>query len=112
MLNLKYKVKSFIFEKAMEYVSGNPEENLPKLLKWGDEFDRSGNWESQRKVFHSIIDDPKNIWYQYIMQLYKDIDNDIIQTTFKNFMINAVMAGYAKQKEMEKNMTVIYHGRY
>lgn len=102
MLNLKYKVKALLFEKAMEYVSGNPEENLPKLLKWGDEFDRYGNWESQRKVFHSIIDDPQNIWYQYIMQLYKDIDNDIIQTIFKNFMINAVMAGYAKQKEMEK----------
>lgn len=101
-MNLKKKASAFLLEKAMEYVSGNPVEKLPKLLKWADEFDKADNWKVQRDLFHRIIDDPQNIWYQYIMGLYNDIDTGVLQTTFRNFLINAVMLGYPMQRKIEK----------
>ena len=66
-MNIKEKAGSFVLEKAMNYISGNPEENLPKLLALVDSFDKEGQWKTQRALFHQIIDDPENVWYQYIM---------------------------------------------
>ncbi|WKY43751.1 radical SAM protein [Eubacteriaceae bacterium ES2] len=103
-MNFKEKTKGFVLEKAMCYVSGNPEVNIPKLLNWADEFDKEGNWRSQREVLHTIVDNPENIWYQYVMNLYRDIDNKVLQMTFRNFLINAGMIGYTKQRKMEENL--------
>lgn len=89
-----------MLEIAMRYISGNPEENLPKLLGimesigWGKE---------QLDVFHKILDDPENVWYKYLMNLWRDIDNDVLKTTFHNFALNASLFGYEEQlKNAEK----------
>ena len=103
-MNIKEKAKGFVLEKAMSYVSGNPEENLPKLLSWADGFDKEDNWKSQRDVFRGIVNDPENNWYQYVMNLYRDIDNEVLQMTFRNFLINAGMIGYPKQRKMEEKL--------
>lgn len=103
-MNIKEKAKGFVLEKAMSYVSGNLEENIPKLLNWVDGFDKEDNWKSQREVFHTIVDDPQNNWYQYVMNLYRDIDNEVLQLTFRNFLINAGMLGYPKQRKMEEKL--------
>lgn len=103
-LNLKDKASSFVLEKAFGYISGNPKENLPKLMKWADNIDITGYWKSQRELFHTIVDDPENTWYQYIMGLYNDIDANVLQTTFKNFLINAGMLGYPKQRKLEEKL--------
>jgi len=103
-MNIKEKAKGFVLEKAMSYVSGNPEENIPKLLSWLDGFDKEDNWKSQREVFHTIVDDPENVWYQYVMNLYRDIDTEVLQMTFRNFLINAGMIGYPKQRKMEEKL--------
>ncbi len=89
---------------ALNYISGNPEENLPKLQRWAEEFDRSGHWKNQLSAFREITEDPDNNWYKYIMGLYRDIDNDILKTVFKNFLINASMIGYPRQRALEKKL--------
>ena len=62
-MNLKEKAESLVLEKAMNYISGNPEENLPKLLGWADVIDRDNKCKNQRDLFHKIADDPQNVWY-------------------------------------------------
>jgi len=103
-VKLKDKASAYILEKAYGYAAGNPEENLPKLLKWADEFDRGDNWKSQRDYFHTIVDDPGNTWYRYIMGLYQDIDPGVLRATFKNFLIHASMAGYPAQRKLEEKL--------
>ncbi|SHJ44412.1 Radical SAM superfamily enzyme, MoaA/NifB/PqqE/SkfB family [Anaerocolumna jejuensis DSM 15929] len=103
-MNLKEKASTYVLEKAFSYIAGNPKENLPKLMKWADDFDIAGNWKSQRELFHSIVDDTENTWYNYILSLFKDIDSKILQATFQNFLINASMIGYPKQRKMEENL--------
>ena len=103
-LNLKDKASAFVLEKAFGYIAGNPKENLPKLMKWADDFDITGYWKTQRELFHTIVDDPENTWYQYIMSLYNDIDPEVLQATFKNFLITASMLGYPKQRKLEEKL--------
>ena len=103
-MNLKEKAESLVLEKAMNYISGNPEENLPKLLGWADVIDRDNKWKNQRELFHKIADDPQNVWYQYIMNLYRDIDSKVLQTTFRNFLINASVIGYPRQRKIEEKL--------
>lgn len=103
-MNIKEVAEVFTMRQAIKYVSGSPEENLPKLLRWADHIDRAGNWMKQREMFHEILDNPDNNWYQYVMGLYKDIDHAVLQTTFSNFLVNAGMIGYPKQRDLEKKL--------
>ncbi len=74
------------------------------MQRWAEEFDRSGHWKNQLSAFREITEDPDNNWYKYIMGLYRDIDNDILKTVFKNFLINASMIGYPRQRALEKKL--------
>ena len=41
---------------VLHYLDGDIEENLPKLMKWVDKFDKDDKFLSQRTFFHRIID--------------------------------------------------------
>jgi len=103
-MNIKEKVSAFVMEKALKYISGNPEENLPKMLKWADELDRAGNWKEQIDMIRGVVDDSENNWHQYIMGLFRDIDNEVLQAIFRNFLINASMIGYPAQRKKEEEL--------
>ncbi|MDL2293376.1 radical SAM protein [Ruminococcaceae bacterium OttesenSCG-928-D13] len=97
-MSLQYKLQEFAFDRAVNYISGNPEKNLPKLLNMLDNSPWGKGFAPQSKVFHQILDDPQNNWYRFIMDLWKDIDNDVLKTTFRNFGLNASVIGFPQQQ--------------
>jgi MoaA/NifB/PqqE/SkfB family radical SAM enzyme len=99
-MSIKESITKAALSTAMNYISGSPEKNLPKLLMWIDNL----GWDaSQSKVFHEILDNPDNVWYRYLMNLWRDIDNDVLKTIFHNFALNASYFGCPKQeKNVEK----------
>ena len=101
-MSIKGKAQAFALSQAMNYISGDPEKNLPKLLAWVDHIGWGKDFETVRDIVHTVLDDPENIWYQYIMDLWKDIDNDILKTIFRNFVLNAVLTGFPKQQAYEQ----------
>lgn len=60
------------------------------------------DFESQSRVFHEVLDHPDNVWYQYIMGLWRDIDNDVLKAVFRNFGLNASILSFPKQRELEE----------
>ena len=102
-MDAKGKISSFVLDKAMNYISGDPETNIPKLLGWIDALGIK-SFESQSKVFHEILDNPDNVWYQYIMSLWRDIDNDVLKSVFQNFALKAGILGYPKQEALSKEL--------
>lgn len=100
-MNAKGKISGFVLNQAMNYISGNPEKNLPKLLNWIDALGIK-DFESQSRVFHEVLDHPDNVWYQYIMGLWRDIDNDILKAVFRNFGLNANILSFPKQRALEE----------
>lgn len=77
---------------------------MPKLLKWADDLDHAGNWKEQLDMIRDVVYDSDNNWNQYIMSLFQDIDNEVLQATFRNFLINASMIGYPAQRKKEEEL--------
>ena len=97
-MGIKYKMQEFALDRAMDYISGNPKENLPKLLGMLDRSPWGKGFAPQSKVLHNIFDDPENVWYKFIMDIWRDVDNDILKTVFRNFGLNASIIGYPQQQ--------------
>lgn len=98
-MSLKYKVQEFALNQAINYIGGNPEENLPKLLNLVEKTGMAKGFNSQLEIFHAILDDPDNNWNQFAMNLWRDVDNDILKTVFRNFGLNASFLGFPQQLE-------------
>lgn len=99
-IKIKESVGAFAIDQAMNYISGDPEKNLQKLY---DFMNKTGLWgkdyKTQGEVIGSVLNDNKNNWYKFIISLWRDIDNDVLKSTFRNFGLNASLLGSPKQIE-------------
>jgi len=89
---------------AFNYIEKDPERNLPKLMEWVDKLAGSGpdSFQEQRDAFRAVINDPNNNMYQLIMNIFQDVDNDVLKAVFENFFLNANIIGWPIQEEMRK----------
>jgi len=100
-MKAKAKIQAFALNQAMNYISGNPEKNIPKLLGWLDALGIK-DFESQSKVIHEVLDDPESNWYRFIMGIWDDVDNEVLKSVFRNFVLNASLVGLQKEQENEE----------
>ncbi len=103
-MGLTNQIKKATFRTAFNYVGKNPDENIHKLMSWVDRFAGNGpdSFPSQRAAFRRVIEDPDNNMYRLIMSIMKDIDKDVLETTFENFFLNANIVGWPQQEENRK----------
>ena len=89
---------------AYSYIEKDPEKNLPKLMAWVDKLAGSGpdSFQEQREAFRAVINDPSNNMYQLIMNIFRDVDNEVLKATFENFFLNANIIGWPIQEEMRR----------
>ena len=97
---IKHSLSAFGVKKVFRYLSKNPEKNLYKVINWLKAYDKQGMLKSQIKNVEDVVKDPENNWYKFIMQLFKDVDNGILEKILENFIINATMIGSKRQEEM------------
>lgn len=83
---------------GLGYLEKDPEENIPKLMELVDKVVPDGWYESQRKAIREVVHDKESNWYQLMLKIY-DLDPDVRQTFFTNFVINASLKGSATQEE-------------
>ena len=95
-MGIKQTMTKAMLSTAMEYISGDPEKNLPKLLTF---IEGLGWGKNQTEVFHKILDDPENVWHKYLLDLWRDVDNDVLKTTFINLGLNATLFGQREEAE-------------
>ena len=86
---------------AFHYIEKDPEKNLPKLMEWVDKLAGTGpdSFEPQRDAFRAVISDPSNNMYRLIMNIFRDVDNDVLKATFQNFFLNANIIGWPIQEK-------------
>ena len=87
---------------AFGYIEKDPERNLPKLMEWVDTLAGSGpdSFQTQRDAFRTVINDPSNNMHQLMMNIFRDVDRDVLKATFENFFLNANIIGWPKQEAM------------
>ncbi len=100
-MDAKEKIGSFVLDKAMNYVSGDPEANIPKLLNLIDSLNIK-SFEPQSKAIHAVLNDPENNWYKFIMSIWRDIDNDVLKSVVRNFALKAGILGIPKQEVLSQ----------
>jgi len=98
--SIKNSMQSFAINQALKYLEGNPEENIPKLMKLVDQFSPDGWYENQRAAIRNVIAE-KNSWYQLVLQLY-ELDPGVRKAFFQNFLFNASLKGSELQNEVKE----------
>lgn len=97
-MSVKTTMEKFGIEKAMKYLYKDPEKNLITLMDWADRF--AGNeFEPQRKMIRSAIEDPSHPYYSYIRHIINDVDPEVVTTTAVNFFINSSLVGWGIQEK-------------
>lgn len=96
-MGVKEKVGSIVLDRAVSYISNDPQKNMPKLLNWLDSLGLE-TFKTQSRPIHEILDDPENNWYKFIMDFWKDIDNDQLKVFFQNFAYK-IIVNYAVLEE-------------
>ncbi|MCD7917357.1 MAG: radical SAM protein [Clostridiales bacterium] len=97
---VKNNMQEFAIRQALNYLDGNPRENLPKLMNMVDRFLPDTWYANQRRTFRKVLsEEDDNNWYRLIMRVYDEIDRDVFKTFFQNFMLNASLKGSALQDE-------------
>ena len=98
--SIKSSMQNFAVDKALKYIEGNPEENIPKLMKLVDKLTPEYWYKSQRDAIRTVIEE-KNHWYDLILKVY-DLDPGVRRAFFENFLFNASLKGSAIQHEVSE----------
>ena len=96
-MHIPNSLKQFGIEQAIDYITKDPEKNLPTLMTWVDKFSRGG-FPAQRAAVRDAVTNPDNPYHQLILHIVKDIDPEVLKTTFVNFFLNANLIGWDKQE--------------
>ena len=97
-------VKKAGFRAVYGYLDKDPDANMTKLMDWVDRFagDGPNSFPAQRAAFRNAISDPNNNWYRLIKSMWSDIDDEVRNTFFENFILNANLIGWKTQEENRK----------
>ena len=96
-MRIPNSLKQFGIEQAVDYITRDPEKNLPTLMSWVDKFSR-GNFPAQRSAVRDAVTNPDNPYHQLILHIVRDIDPEVLKATFVNFFLNANLIGWDKQE--------------
>ena len=102
-MNLGNSLKKLGIEQTFRYVYKDPEPNMRKLMDWADRF--AGNeFEGQRKTIREVIENKEHPYHDFVLHLFKDVDQDVLTTLVTNFFINANLIGWPIQEKLRNEL--------
>ena len=70
---------------------------------WADRF--AGNeFEGQRKAIREVIENKEHPYHDFVLHLFKDVDQDVLTTLVTNFFINAALIGWPIQEKLRNEL--------
>ena len=102
-MNLGNSLKKLGIEQTFRYVYKDPEPNMRKLMDCADRF--AGNeFEGQRKAIREVIENKDHPYHDFVLHLFKDVDQDVLTTLVTNFFINANLIGWPIQEKLRNEL--------
>ena len=97
MNRLSYFIQIKILDFIVARVLQSPMKQFPRLVAWGERFDKLHEQAHVIRSLKPLAEDPDNVWSRFIVDLCKDVDHGVLKTFVHNFAINASFAGKHKQ---------------
>ncbi len=97
---LKEAAERQAINKLIEYLDGNPEENLPKVMDLLDKLLPDTVFPAQRKAIRGAIDD-KNNWYNLMLKIMS-LNEDMRTRLLKTLIVDASVLAWPRQEENRK----------
>ena len=103
-MGIQERFKKTALKTAFGYIEKDPERNMLKLMEWVDRLAGEGpdSFQPQREAFRYVLEHPDNNMYKLIMDIFQNVDNDVLKAVFENFFLNANLIGWPRQEEMRK----------
>lgn len=101
---IKENIQAMGVKAVLKYLEKNPKENIPKILDWVVKFDErrehAPDEKEPFKITRAALSDPDNNWFKLVMSLWGDIDEGVRKRLFENFVVNATLVGYQRQRKI------------
>lgn len=102
MISIRDKATVISVKKVINYIDKDPDNNIFKIVKWLEKFDKDGAIKNQLNAVKSVINNPNSNWMTLIRSLYTDIDTEVRKTLFENFILNSVIISNSRKQEVIK----------
>lgn len=102
MGTVREKLEAFGLKKVLDYLDGNPQENVPKAVSWLRKLDKDGMYESAYDIVEKAMTDPSNNWNKFMTDVYTNIDSGVRHKMFENFIVNSAIIGIQRKNKMEE----------
>ncbi|MCD7895006.1 MAG: radical SAM protein [Erysipelotrichaceae bacterium] len=101
-MGIKDKATSVGVKQVLKYLDKNPQDNIPKIIDWLEKADVNGSMASQLPIVKEKLNDSDNNWNQLVMSLYTDIDKNVRNKLFENFLVNSLMKWNKRSNEVKE----------
>ena len=102
MKNTKEVIQDTALEFVMNYMLKDPARNMGRLLDWAEKFDRDGEYAPIIEAIRPAVGDTGNNWNKFVVKICEEVDHAVIKSLFRNFFVNASLAGTKKQEAMRE----------
>ena len=98
---VKEQIADFGIRSTMKILHSNPEKALPRLVNIADTFAHS-TFPSQMDMIKEAIGNTDSNIYKMLVRVLKERDADEVDNLVTNFLMNAGVKGWNKQKELRE----------
>ncbi|MGI6727710.1 MAG: radical SAM protein [Anaerovoracaceae bacterium] len=102
MKTVKEKIATKGLDIALNYLDQDIEKNMPKLMDWVDRFDINNSVKVERDAVRKVALDPESVWNRFLLNVWNEVDRDIVKKFFTNFLVYSNIMGNHKRKELKK----------
>lgn len=89
-MTIRTNIEAAALRHVYDYLDKDPVNRLPKLADYMDRYiPNDATLSGQLNAIRNVLSDPTNTWYQYLLDIFTNVDNGVRHALFENFVINA-----------------------
>ena len=101
-MNVTDMLRRITMAKAYEFLDRDPDQNIPRLVDWLEKLDRSKDIAGPLSKLKEYADNPNSNWFRLAHSFWEDLDDNVRETLFTNFIGNDNLPSSIKLKESRK----------
>lgn len=88
--------------KAYEFLNRDPDQNIPRLVDWLEKLDKNREMAGPLSKIKEYADNPQSNWFRLAHSFWEDLDDNVRETLFTNFIGNDNLPSSPRLKESRK----------